>query len=69
MEQAMDDRIKMLIKQNSDLKTESNDIKMEIGVKLQLVVDAVVNAESAIQHLQEGFSEMAMMVQTLQATS
>ena len=64
-----DEKIKTLTQQNSDLKTEINSIKMDIGVKLQPVVDAVVKAESAIQHLQEGFSEMALMVQTLQATS
>ena len=69
VEQAMDSRIKTLIQQNSDLKTELNSVKMDFGVKMQPVVDAVVKAESAIQHLQEGFSEMALMVQTLQATS
>ena len=37
--------------------------------KLQPVVDAMVKVESTIQQLQEGFSEMALMVQTLQATS
>ena len=38
-------------------------------MKMQPVVSAVSKAETAIQNLQEGFSELALMVQTLQATS
>ena len=51
-----------LAQQNSDLKTELNYMKMNTGARLQ-------RFESAICQLQEGFSEMALMVQTLQATS
>ena len=38
-------------------------------MKLQPVIDAVGKTESTVQHLQEGFSEMSLMVQTLQAAS
>ena len=69
IEKSVDSRIKTVIQQNSDLKSELNQVRMEISLKLQPVVDAVVKTESAIQYLQEGFSEMALMVQTLQATS
>ena len=69
IEKTLDTRIQTLTQQNSDLKSEVNQVRMEISLKLQPVVDAVVKTESAIQHLQEGFSEMALMVQTLQATS
>ena len=51
-----------LAQQNSDLKTELNYMKMNIGARVQ-------QFESAICQLQERFSEMALMVQTLQATS
>ena len=68
-EQSLDSKIMTLIQQNSDLKSEVNQVRMEITVKMQPVIDAVVKAESVIQHLQEGFAEMALMVQTLQATS
>ena len=38
-------------------------------MKIQPVLTALGNAESAIQNLQEGYSELALVVQTLQATS
>ena len=37
--------------------------------KMQPLIDAVVRVEKTIQQLQEGFREMALMVQTLQAAS
>ena len=69
IEQSMESRIKTLTQQNSDLKAELNSVKLEGATKLQPVMDAVRKADSSIQYLQEGFSEMALMVQTLQATS
>ena len=61
VEQAMDNKIETLIRQNSELSSEINRVKSE----------TVVKAESAIQHLQEGFAEMtlALSVETLRATS
>ena len=38
-------------------------------MKIQQVKDAATKVESAVQQLQEDFSEMALTVQTLQATS
>ncbi len=58
-----------LSKQISDLRSEINHMNREISVQLQPVASAVGKAENAIQNLQEGFSELAIMVQTLQATS
>ena len=69
MEQTLETRIRTLTEQNSELKSELNQVHREISLKIQPVMDAVAKAESSIQHLQEGFSEMALMVQTLQATS
>ena len=71
VEQAMNDRIRTLTLQNSDLKSEVDQFKKEISLQQQSVADAVVKAESAIQHLQEGFAEMALSlsVETLRATS
>ena len=69
LKQSLDSKITTLTQQNSDLKSELNQVRMEISIKMQPVIDAVVKAESAIQRLHEGFSEMALMVQTLQASS
>ena len=60
VEQAMDNKIRTLKRQNSELNFEINRFKREISLQLQSVADAVVKAESAIQHLQEGFAEMAL---------
>ena len=58
----MDIKTTTLAQQNSDLKTEFNYMKMNIGVRLQQL-------ESAILQLQERLAEIAPIVQTLQATS
>ena len=44
-------------------------MKSEWAAKLKPVTDAMVKAETAIQQLHEGFAELALVVQTLQATS
>ena len=69
MEKSMNSKVMMLAQQISDLKSEINHVHREISVKLQPVATAMGKAETAIQNLQEGFSELALMVQTLQATS
>ncbi len=58
-----------LSKQISDLQSVINRMNRDISVQLQPVASAVSKAENDIQNLQEGFSELALMVQTLQATS
>ena len=69
LEKSMDSKLVALSQQISDLKSETNYVHREISVKMQPVASAVSKAETAIQNLQEGFSELALMVQTLQATS
>ncbi len=69
IDKAMEAKIMMLSEQISDLRSEINHVNREISVQLQPVASAVGKAENAIQNLQEGFSELALMVQTLQATS
>ena len=66
---SMDERHSILSRQISDLKSEINHVYREILVKLQPVAAAMGKAENAIQKLQEGFSELALMVQTLEAKS
>ena len=51
------------------LKSELAHVQSEMTAKMQPLIDAVVRAETTLQQLQEGFGEMALMVQTLQATS
>ena len=51
------------------LKSGIANLESEVTTKMQPLVDAVLRAETTLQQLQEGFGEMALMVQTLQATS
>ncbi len=47
-----------------------SEVRSDIGIlEMQPVATVAGKAENAIQNLQEGFSELALMVQTLQATS
>ena len=53
----------------SQYKTEIDKMRSELVSQIQPVVEAVVKVEREVQRLQEGFGEMALLVQTLQATS
>ena len=55
--------------QLASIKSEVAHLQSEMATKMQLLIDAVVRTETTIQQLQEGFGEMALMVQTLQVTS
>ena len=55
--------------QLASLKSDLTHLQSEVTTKMQPLVDAVLRAETTLQQLQEGFGEMALMVQTLQATS
>ena len=55
--------------QFASLKNGVSRLQSEVTTKMQPLVDAVLRAETTLQQLQEGFGEMALMVQTLQATS
>ncbi len=69
IDKTMEAKIMMLSEQISDLRSEINHVNREISVQLQPLASAVSKAENAIQNLQEGFSELALMVQMLQSTS
>ena len=69
MEQDLENRIKILTQQNSELKSEINQVRFDVSMKIQPVIDAVVKTESIVQRLQEDLSEVILTVQTLQATS
>ena len=58
-----------LTRQLASLKNDLDHLQSEVSTKLQPLVDAVLRTETTLQQLQEGFGEMALMVQTLQATS
>ena len=62
-------RVQALDQQIAKMKNDIAHIRGELSLKLQPIVEAVVKVESTIQQLQEGFGEMALLVQTLQATS
>ena len=55
--------------QVASIKSEVAHLQSEMTTKMQPLIDSVVRVETTIQQLQEGFGEMALMVQTLQATS
>ena len=54
--------------QVASVKGEVAHLQSEMITKIQPLVDAVVRIETTVQQLQ-GFGEMALMVQTLQAAS
>ena len=68
-EQVIDSKITAVDHQVATVKGEVAHLQSEMATKLQPLIDAVMRAETTIQQLQEGFGEMALMVQTLQATS
>ena len=65
----MDAKITTIEQQVATLKSDTAHLQSEVATKLQPLIDSVVRVETTIQQLQEGFGEMALMVQTLQATS
>ena len=65
----MEAKITMIEQQIAALKSDTAHLQSEVTTKLQPLIDSVVRVETTIQQLQEGFGEMALMVQTLQATS
>ena len=51
------------------LQNELSQMKSQWAAKMKPITDATVKAETAIQQLHEGFTELALVTQTLQATS
>ena len=69
LEQSIGAKTAEIEQQVTSLKSEFSHLQSEMTAKIQPLIDAVVRAETTLQQLQEGFGEMALMVQTLQATS
>ncbi len=69
MKQSLDHKIALIDNKTDDLKSEISKILSELQSRLQPVTDAVVKAESAIIQLQDGLSEVSLLLQTLQAAS
>ena len=69
LEQSVNAKTSSMAQQIALLKSEVANLESEVTTKMQPLVDAVLRAETTLQQLQEGFREMALMVQTLQATS
>ena len=72
--QLKEDKIKFLTQQNSAFKSELKQMNtMILNMKQDLIgiknVESNLNVESTIQNMKDGFSEMALMIQTLQITS
>ena len=61
-------QVQALGQQVVPIGTEQLQTQSDTELSKQLL-DAVMKVETAVQQLQEGFGEMALMVQTLQATS
>ena len=69
MRQSVDNQIALLDSKTSAIKSELAQIKSELNGKIQPLVDSMVKAESAILQLQDGLSEVSLLLQTLQAAS
>ena len=69
LEHSIGAKITEIDRQLASTKNEVARLQSEVSTKMQPLIDAVLRAETTIQQLQEGFGEMALMVQTLQATS
>ena len=66
LEQATATRISATDQMVASIKSELAHVQSEMATKMQPLIDAVVRVERTIEQLQEGFGEMALMVQTLQ---
>ena len=69
LEHSVGEKITVIDQQLATTKSEVVRLQSELSTKMQPLVDSVLRVETTIQQLQEGFGEMALMVQTLQATS
>ena len=69
MKQSLKHQIALIDNKTNDLKSEISKIRSEVQSRLQPVTDAVVKAESAIIRLQDGLSEVSLLLPTLQAAS
>ena len=67
--QALRDEVKALKHDITSCKQSFDMLQGKLVSRVDHAVQAVVKVESAIQQLQDGFGEMALLVQTLQATS
>ena len=64
-----DPRIQALDAEIASIRDDVAKIRGEPSQQIQPFIEAVMKSETAIQQLHEGFTELALMVQTLQATS
>ena len=64
-----DSRIQALDTKVAAVRDDIAKIRGELSQQIQPLVEAVMKSETAIQQLHEGFTELALMVQTMQATS
>ena len=69
LEKSVELKTVVMDQQVASIKSEVAHLQSEMTTKMQPLIDSVVRVETTIQQLQEGFGEMALMVQTLQATS
>ena len=64
-----DDKLSSYDKQVAALKSEIHQLRSELVSQMEMVVQSSMKVGRDVQQLQEGFGEMALLVQTLQATS
>ncbi len=61
--------IALLDNKTAALKSEITKTKSELNGKIQQMVNSIVKTESSIIQLQDGLSEVSLLLQTLQATN
>ncbi len=69
MQHSIKTEIALLDKKTAALQYEITKMKSELNGKIQQMVDSIVKAESSIIQLQDGLSEVSLLLQTLQAAS
>ena len=69
MKQSVEQQMTLLDNKTESLRADLSKFKAELSTKLQPLTDALVKAESAILQLQDGLSEVSLLLQTLQAAS
>ena len=69
LEHSVGAKIAAIEQQLASTRSEVAGLQSELSTKMQPLVNSVARVDTTIQQLREGFGEMALMVQTLQATS
>ncbi len=69
MKESIKSQLSIASSKEEALQAEINQTKAQLNSKIQQLFDSSIKAESAIAQLQDGLSEVSLLLQTLQAAS